>query len=52
MSWALGYHLLTYVPITLIGIVYFARLGLRMGDIGRASRDEPPREGDPAKART
>lgn len=52
VSWALGYHLLTYVPITLIGIVYFARLGLRMGDIGRASRDEPPREGDPAKART
>lgn len=39
VSWALGYHLLTFIPITLIGAVYFARLGLRMGDIGRAADD-------------
>lgn len=37
VSWALGFHLLTFVPITVIGVVYFARLGLRMGDV-RAAR--------------
>lgn len=33
VSWALGYHLLTFVPITVFGFIYFARLGLRMGDL-------------------
>jgi uncharacterized protein (TIRG00374 family) len=44
VSWALGYHLLTFVPITVIGGVYFARLGLRLGDVSRASQagDAPP----------
>jgi len=41
ISWALGYHLLTFVPITLIGAAYFARLGMRMGDIGRAADPAP-----------
>jgi hypothetical protein len=39
VSWALGYHVLTFIPITIIGAVYFARLGLRLGDLSRASRD-------------
>lgn len=51
VSWALGYHLLTYVPITLIGIVYFARLGVSMGDIGRAANDERA-PGAPSEARS
>jgi uncharacterized protein (TIRG00374 family) len=38
VSWAIGYHLLTFVPVTLIGAFYFARLGLRLGDVGRAMR--------------
>lgn len=33
VSWALGYHLLTFVPITIIGLIYFARLGMQMGDL-------------------
>ena len=37
VSWALGYHMLTFVPITVFGAVYFARLGIRMGDVARAS---------------
>jgi glycosyltransferase 2 family protein len=32
-TWAIGYHLLTFVPITLIGAYYFTRLGLRMRDL-------------------
>jgi uncharacterized protein (TIRG00374 family) len=36
LSWALGFHVLTFIPITLIGAVYFARLGLHMRDIGAA----------------
>ena len=38
MSWAIGYHLLTYIPITLIGAWYFLRAGLSMGEISGAQR--------------
>jgi uncharacterized membrane protein YbhN (UPF0104 family) len=31
-SWAIGYHILTFIPITTIGIYYFVRLGLRFRD--------------------
>jgi glycosyltransferase 2 family protein len=27
VSWALGYHLLSFIPITILGAVYFARVG-------------------------
>ena len=37
VSWAIGYHILTFIPITLMGAIYFARLGLRFGDLGRAT---------------
>ncbi len=43
ISWAIGYHLLTFVPVTVIGAVYFARLGLRFGEIGRAAEPVPAR---------
>jgi hypothetical protein len=36
VSWALGYHLLTFVPITVMGAVYFARLGVRLRDVAAA----------------
>lgn len=39
VSWALGYHILTFIPITLIGAVYFARLGLRFDDFGNRPTD-------------
>lgn len=36
VSWAIGYHLLTFIPITVFGAVYFARLGLSVGAMSGA----------------
>jgi uncharacterized protein (TIRG00374 family) len=36
-TWALVFHVTTFVPITLIGAYYFARAGLTLGEIGGAS---------------
>lgn len=36
VSWALGSHLLSFIPITVIGAIYFARLGLSVGDVRSA----------------
>ena len=33
VAWGLGYHILTFIPITLIGLYYFGRLDLRFGDL-------------------
>ncbi len=35
-SWAIGFHILSFIPITLTGLWYFARLGLHLGDIDSA----------------
>lgn len=43
VSYALGYHLLGWIPITLIGFWYLGRMGLHLKDIGDARR--PPDEG-------
>lgn len=32
VSWAIGFHVLSFIPITLIGLYYFARLGLHFRD--------------------
>ncbi len=32
-TWAIGYHLFSFIPITLIGAYYFARLGVRFRDL-------------------
>jgi uncharacterized protein (TIRG00374 family) len=44
-SWAIGYHILTFIPITTIGIYYFVRLGLSFRDLrkseGGTSRSAP-----------
>ncbi|MBA3656049.1 MAG: flippase-like domain-containing protein [Gemmatimonadaceae bacterium] len=32
-SWAIGYHILSFIPITVIGAFYFARLGMRFREI-------------------
>jgi hypothetical protein len=42
VSWALGYHLLTFVPITIIGAVYAVRLGVGMGELTRGGRRATP----------
>lgn len=38
-SWAIGYHILSFIPITIIGAYYFASLGLNLREIS-ASADE------------
>jgi len=38
VSWAIGFHLLSFIPITLIGAFYFARLGLKLKDVGSGER--------------
>ncbi len=38
VTWAIGFHALSYIPITLIGAWYFVRLGLSMQDLGGAER--------------
>ncbi|MCC6929262.1 MAG: flippase-like domain-containing protein [Gemmatimonadaceae bacterium] len=37
VSWALGFHLLSFLPITLIGLYYFGRLGMTFGELGQAT---------------
>jgi uncharacterized membrane protein YbhN (UPF0104 family) len=40
VSWAIGYHALSFVPITLFGLVYLLRLGVRLGDLqGAVTRE-------------
>jgi uncharacterized protein (TIRG00374 family) len=40
VSWAIGYHALSFVPITLFGLVYLIRLGVKLGDIqGAVARE-------------
>ncbi|HET9010596.1 MAG TPA: lysylphosphatidylglycerol synthase transmembrane domain-containing protein, partial [Gemmatimonadaceae bacterium] len=53
VTWAIGFHFLSYVPITLIGAWYFVRTGLSMHDLGGAERaateePEPPPRPSPA----
>ena len=47
ITWAIGYHLLSFIPITVIGAWYFVRLGLHLGEIrsetqGAGAPDEAP----------
>lgn len=37
VSWALGFHILTFIPITVIGAWYFTRLELHFRDLWRAA---------------
>lgn len=37
VSWAIGFHLLSFVPITVMGAWYFARLDLHLKDISGAA---------------
>lgn len=39
VSYALGYHLLSFIPITVIGFWYLARLGLHLKDVGEGRRE-------------
>lgn len=40
VSWAIGYHALSFVPITVFGLVYLVRLGVKLGDLeGAVARE-------------
>lgn len=35
-SWAIGFHILSFIPITVIGLWYFTQLGIHMKEIDKA----------------
>ena len=39
VSYALGYHILGWIPITAIGFWYLAKMGLHLKDVGDGSRE-------------
>jgi uncharacterized protein (TIRG00374 family) len=40
VTWAIGFHILSFIPITLFGLYYFARLGLHFSDF-QSQPNEP-----------
>jgi uncharacterized protein (TIRG00374 family) len=34
-AWAVAYHVVSFIPVTALGLIYFARLGLSFSDIKR-----------------
>jgi glycosyltransferase 2 family protein len=45
LTWAFGYHALSFIPITLFGVFYLLRLGITLGDIrGAADRSSDVRD--------
>jgi uncharacterized membrane protein YbhN (UPF0104 family) len=50
VTWAIGFHFLSYVPITVIGAWYFVRAGLSMQDLGGAEREATEEHEIPAPA--
>ena len=38
VTWAVGFHALSYIPITVIGAWYFLRTGLSLGEIGSVEK--------------
>jgi hypothetical protein len=50
LTWAVVFHLISAIPITLFGAYYFARAGLTMDEIGSANTDGPNTETSGAPA--
>ncbi len=42
VSFATSYHILTFIPVTLLGLWYLRRLGLSLGDVRREEREDDP----------
>ena len=38
VAWAISFHILSYIPITLIGAWYFLRMGFHLGDLRQVDR--------------
>lgn len=43
VTFAIGFHFLSFVPITVLGAYYFLRAGLTLSDVAAAGADAPPR---------
>lgn len=41
LSWAIGFHILSFIPITAFGAFYFARLGVSLGAVSSAKAATP-----------
>jgi uncharacterized protein (TIRG00374 family) len=39
VAWAIAYHVASYIPVTVLGIIYSIRMGLNVGDIRKGSGD-------------
>jgi len=39
VTWAIGFHVLSYIPITVIGAWYFLRMGVHLGDVEAAKAE-------------
>ncbi len=39
VTWAVAFHFLSYVPITIIGAYYFLRAGLSLGEISSVEHE-------------
>jgi uncharacterized protein (TIRG00374 family) len=44
VSWAIGYHLLSFIPITVLGAYYFVRLGMHFRDLRAEPVSSVPEE--------
>jgi uncharacterized protein (TIRG00374 family) len=40
VSWAIGFHLFSFIPITILGAIYFVRMGLSFREVGRPAPQE------------
>jgi uncharacterized protein (TIRG00374 family) len=36
-AWAIAYHVVTYIPVTVLGLIYSVRMGLHIGDIKQST---------------
>ena len=43
VTWAIGFHVLSYIPITVIGAWYFLRMGVRLDEVRAAEAAEERR---------
>jgi len=43
-SWAIGFHILSFIPITIMGLYYFTRLGLRFREISNQGAGPVPQQ--------
>jgi uncharacterized protein (TIRG00374 family) len=42
VSWAIGYHVLSFIPITVLGSIYFVRLGLHFSELRQTTATSDP----------